>query len=114
MPKNLTDFERFNDGICTIHLIDEDGNATEAKENLRFQERTVGVKRYYEAMTAKVTVDRLVRVPQRPWLTTEYLVVIDGAVYEIRQVQSIGDTMPKTNDLSLHLARQRRAVGGKS
>lgn len=105
-------FEAFNDGVCSFRMIDEDGNAGNERERLRFQERTVGVKRYYEAMTAKVQIDRLIRVPSRPWLTTEYLVVIQGQVYEIRQVQAIPDTRPKTNDVSLHLARQRRVANG--
>lgn len=105
-------FETFNDGNCQIHLIDEDGNAGTLVETLRYQERTVGVKRYYEAMTAKVQVDRLIRVPFRPWLTTEYLVSIEKQVYEIRQVQTIPDSMPKTKDISLHLSRQRVVSDG--
>lgn len=92
--------------------IDDDGNAGKEKENLRYQDRTVGVKRYYEAMTAKVQVDRLIRVPYRPWLTSEYLAVIEGEVYEIGQVQKIFDSMPKCSDISLHLTRQRRVADG--
>lgn len=105
-------FEVFNDGVCSIREIDDDGNAGRQKEALRFQERTVGIKRYYEAMTAKVQVDRLIRVPYQRWMTTEYLAVIDGEVYELKQVQTIPDTLPKTNDLSLHLAMQRRIADG--
>ncbi len=105
-------FQIFNDGTCSIRLIDDDGNAGKVKEHIRFQERTVGVKRYEEAMTNKVQIDRLVRVPLRPWLTTEYLAVIDGIVYEIRQVQRIMDTWPKCNDISLHLARNREVSDG--
>lgn len=104
--------QTFNDGSCTIHLIDDDGNAGSKKELLRFEERTVGVKRYYEAMTVKLQIDRLIRVPFRPWLTTEYLAVLNGQVYEIKQVQVIPDSSPKSNDISLHLARQRRATDG--
>lgn len=105
-------FETFNDGICSIRMMDEDGNAGKEKERLRFQERTVGIKRYEEAMTNKVQIDRLLRVPFRPWMSSEYLIVIDGQVYEVRQVQVIPDTRPKCNDISLHLARQRRVTDG--
>lgn len=114
MQKEKATSETFNDGTCSIRIIDEDGNAAEEKEHLRFQERTIGVKRHYEAMTAKAKIDRLIRVPQRPWLTTEYLVVIEGEVYELEQVQKIGDTKPKTNDLSLRITRQRRVTSGKT
>lgn len=112
MQRKSRQFEAFNDGSCHIYLMDEDGNAGKEKECLRFQERTVGVKRHYESMTAKMQVDRLIRVPFRPWLTSEYLVVLEGNIYEIRQVQTIPDSLPKTNDISIHLARQRRVSDG--
>lgn len=112
MQRKNRQFEAFNDGSCHIYLMDEDGNVGKEKECLRFQERTVGVKRYYESMTAKMQVDRLIRVPFRPWLTSEYLVVLEGNIYEIRQVQTILDSLPKTNDISIHLARQRRVSDG--
>lgn len=105
-------FQAFNDGVCSIREIDEDGNAGAEVEGLRYQERTVGIKRYYEAMTNKIQIDRLIRVQCRPWLATEYLAVMGGQVYEIVQVQVVADSMPKTNDLSLHLARKRRDAGG--
>ncbi|MDY3251221.1 MAG: phage head closure protein [Candidatus Choladocola sp.] len=105
-------FEAFNDGIVYICYIDSKGNAGNKKENIRFQERTVGSARYYEAMTNKVKIDRLIRIPFRSWMTTEYLAVIDGQVYEIVQVQTITDTKPKSNNVSLRLMRQRRISNG--
>ncbi len=112
MPGDRVTFETFGDGICSIREIDDDGNAGTELERLRYQERTVGIRRYYEAMTNKVQIDRLVRVQYRPWLTTEFLAVISGQVYEIEQVQVIPDACPKSCDLSLHLARKRRDAGG--
>lgn len=105
-------FETFNDGVCSFRFIDEEGNAGKEKEHLRYGEKTVGAQRYYEAMTNKIQIDRLIRVPYRKWLTTEYLAVIDGKVYEIEQVQMIPDSYPKTSAVSLHLARQRRVTDG--
>ena len=105
-------FENFNDGIVSIHEIDDDGNAGKIYGKFRYGERTVGAARYYEAMTAKVQIDRLIRIPYQRWITTEYLAVLEGKVYEIRQVQIIQDTLPKTNALSLHLARQREVADG--
>lgn len=104
--------QAFNDGCCSFRLIDEDGNAGSEKEHLNFEERTVGYKRYYEAMTNKVQIDRMIRVPQRPWLTTEYLAVLEGQVYELKQVQVIPDVSPRSMDVSLHLTRQRRVADG--
>lgn len=105
-------FETFNDGLVSFHRMDDDGNAGTVVEKLRFQNRTVGAGRFYEAMTNKIKIDRLVRVLHRKWLTTEYLAVIEGEVYEIKQVQLIPDSLPKCNDVSLHIARQRRVTDG--
>lgn len=99
--------QTFNDGHSSIRYIDDDGNAGGVKECLLFEERTVGYKRYYEAMTNKVQVDRVIRVPYRAWITTEYLAVIEGQVYELKQIQIITDVSPRSADLSLHLTRQR-------
>lgn len=110
--RNVT-FEKFNDGIVAICEIDDDGNAGTQKEKLRFSEKTVGYNRYYEAMTAKVQIDKLIRVPLRRWLTSEYLAVIGSDVYEIHQAQTIMDSFPKTTALSLHLTRQRRIADGE-
>lgn len=111
MVKNKQ-FAVFNDGTCSFHEIDDDGNAGSVKAAIRYQERTIGYKRFIESMTAKVQVDRLIRIPAQPWLTTEYLAVIGEEVFEIKQVQKISDTLPKTNDISLHLTRKRRFFGG--
>lgn len=106
-------FETFNDGLCSFHMIDEKGDAGSLKEKVRYGERTVGSQRYYEAMTNKVKIDRMIRVPYRPWLTTEYLAAISGEVYEIVQVQLIPDTLPRTQNVTLHRSRQRRIADGK-
>lgn len=111
MAKNKQ-FEVFNDGTCSFHEIDDDGNAGSIKAAIRYQERTIGYKRFIESMTAKVQVDRLIRIPAQHWMTTEYLAVIGSEVFEIKQVQKINDTLPKTNDVSLHLTRKRRIADG--
>lgn len=105
-------FETFNDGVCAFCPPDEEGNAGKPKEKIRYGERTVGSQRYYEAMTNKVKIDHMIRVPYQPWLTTEYLAVISGEVYEIVQVQLIPDTLPRTQNVTLHRSRQRRITYG--
>lgn len=112
MLRTKNQFETFNDGVTAIYKMDEDGNPERQVEKLRFQERTVGIKRYYEAMTNKIQIDRLIRVHFRSWLTTGYLAVIEEQIYEIKQVQIISDAFPKSNDISLHFVRQRRETDG--
>lgn len=110
--KAAPQFETFNDGVISFHLIDDDGNAGALAGAFRYQERTVGAARYYEAMTNKLKIDIMVRIQYQSWLTTEYLAVIGGTVYEIIQVQTVGGTLPKTQNVSLHLARQRVVADG--
>lgn len=52
--KTTVSFETFNDGLVSIHLIDDDGNAGQIRGKFRYAEKTVGAARYYEAMTAKM------------------------------------------------------------
>lgn len=108
MQNDKSDFQTYNDGICHFHEIDEDGRPEKEVERLRYQERTVGVRRYYEAMTAKMQIDRLIRVPFREDITTGHYAVIAGQTYKIQQVQTIADCRPKSMDISLQKIRQRR------
>ena len=110
--KTTVSFETFNDGLVSVHLIDDDGNAGQIRGKFRYAEKTVGAARYYEGYDGQDTVDRLIRIQYQEWLTTEYLAVIHGRVYEISQVQMIPDSLPKTSALSLHLARQREVADG--
>ena len=112
MQKDKNIFETFNDGICNICCIDEEGKIGDIKAALRFRERTVGITRYHEAKTDKLQTVRLIRVPMQAWLTTGYLVTISDEIFEIVQVQSIYDTLPRANDITLRMTRQRRSENG--
>ncbi|WP_248835935.1 hypothetical protein [Hominisplanchenecus faecis] len=61
----------------------------------------------YEAMTAKMQIDRLIRVPFREDITTGHYAVIAGQTYKILQVQTIADCRPKSMDISMQKIRQR-------
>lgn len=73
------------------------------KETLRYQQRTVGVKRHYEALQAKERVDLLVRVPFRPTVSVLDVAIptVDGHQYRITLIQPIAGTLPTVMDLTL-------------
>lgn len=73
---------------------------------LPYDERVVGMARYWTAKQASATIDVLVRTHQRRDITTHDVVILrDGKQYDIVQVQYLPDTEPPMMDLSL----QRRA-----
>ncbi len=73
------------------------------KETLRYQQRTVGVKRHYEALQAKERVDLLIRVPFRPTVSVLDVAIptVDGYQYRITLIQPIAGSVPAVMDLTL-------------
>lgn len=104
----MPEFQKFNDGIADIYSVenvsekgDRPKEVLKLKYRLRFSRRTIGVKRYYEAMQAQVRLSNLIRVPVRNDISPQDVAVISGRQYRIEQVQHIGDTLPPTTLLSL-------------
>ena len=101
-----------NDGIVEIYAVKNgagNGNtpletlAASPKEKLRYAQRTVGVKRHYEALQAKERVDLLIRVPFRPGVSTDDVAIptMDGRQYRVTLIQKIEGTAPPLMDLTL-------------
>jgi len=107
----VKDAQTFNDGTVKIHGItnsaapgdaSKDALAQSPKFSLRFEERTVGVNRYYAAMQNKIKVDMLIRCPRQRSVSTDDVAIINNIdQYRIRQVQYPPDVEPPCMDLSL-------------
>lgn len=103
--------EKFNSGVCKI--IGEDGN--ELFSVLRYQNRTLGVKRYYTAAMAQYEVDTVIRVPQHREITPHCVVALhrrasygtEEVRYNIELVQHIDTTLPPVTDLTLRQLEMR-------
>ena len=101
--------QTYNDGICNIFEvanIAEPGemprNGLKEKVLLRYEERTVGVKRFWTAMQAHARIDVLIRTPQiRSVDIHDVVILANGEQYEIKQIQYPKDVMPPSMDLSL-------------
>lgn len=75
------------------------------KVTLGFDERRLGVQRYYQAAQALSRVDRVLRVPKPSGVEIapqDRVTVIGSAVpYRVELVQTVPDVYPESLDLSL-------------
>lgn len=112
--------QTYNDGICKISTV---GNVAEAgempqdgltlKHTLRYEERTVGMSRYWVAMQAHSKIHLLLRMPQVRNVTDRDVVVLpDGEQYSIKQIQYPKDVQPPSMDLSLERLTTKYRFGG--
>ena len=77
------------------------------KHSLRFDERTVGMNRFYAAMKNNVKVDMVVRVHRLSNVSTQDVAVVNYEQYKIKQVQYPSDVEPPCMDLSLERLVQK-------
>lgn len=98
----------FNDGVVQIcNVIDaapEGAKPVEQlqkKYHLRYEERMVGVTRYWQALQANAKIEKVIRCQRRPDVTSQDIAVIVAAQYQIKQVQYPEGVVPPAMDLSL-------------
>lgn len=106
--------QTYNSGCLTVYAV-TDGAApgyaprpvlTE-RVRLRYEERALGLTRYYAAMQANIRVERVVRVPRRPEVSPQDVAVTeDGRQYRIDLVQAVQDVWPPSMDLTLTKTEQ--------
>ena len=94
-------FEAFNNGVCALWQLDLAKKPTLLLGNVRFQERTVGIRRNFEAEQTGHTVQKLIRIPRMDFIKPGVFVVIEGQQYTVLQAQNIHDTIPECMDLTL-------------
>ena len=100
----------FNDGLVTIYSAENQAAPGEKplerlaeKATLRYNRRTVGVKRHYAALNAGAKVDLLLRTWYRPEVSPQDVAVPtqDGKQYRIILVQVPESITPPVMDLTL-------------
>ena len=108
--------QNFNDGVVTIYTV-MDGAASgympvpDLTElvTLCYQERKLGIKRYYSAKQNQIHVERVIRVPKPGTFEINSQNVAeteDGNRYRIDLVQLVPDVWPPCQDLTLVDYRQ--------
>ncbi len=105
MTKNT---QSYCDGVVRIYSAHNAGKPGEAPRpvlrpevTLRYEERTVGVTRHYEALRAGDRVDLVLRCQRVPVSALEIAIPNDGKQYQITQIQHPRDVEPPCMDLAL-------------
>ncbi len=102
--------QSFNDGVVNIYTVEniaEEGNLPKEKLTIKitalhYEERTVGMNRFYTAMQNQVRVGQMIRVPRINSVSAQDVAIpIDGKQYKIIQIQYPKDVFPQVMDLSL-------------
>ena len=110
--------QSYRDGVVRIYTV-ADGAAPGYQpqpvltllETLFYQERRVGLQRYYAGRQAQVEVERVIRTQIRPAVNPQCVAVTeDGVQYGIELVQQVQDVYPPSMDLTLVRIDQKYEV----
>lgn len=110
--------QAYNDGVVTVYAVTDAGppgglpvEKPVKKAVLRYEERRLGLQRYYEGKQNQVEVERVLRTPRRKGVSSQDLAVTeDGQQYRIDLVQSATDVYPPSMDLTLTRITQKYDV----
>ena len=83
--------QSFNDGLVAIYAVTDGAQpgrlpvpVLEKKLTLRYEERQLGIQRYYSARQNQVKIERVVRVPRTGRISTQDVAVTeDGRQYRV-------------------------------
>lgn len=96
MPNRKIQIQTFNDGVANIYSVSNIApQGGMPKEGLihklgpiRYEERTVGIQRYWAAMQAQARIDMVLRMPIiRSVSLHDVVIPVDGQQYKIVQIQ---------------------------
>lgn len=114
--------QAYNDGVVTVYAVTDAGppgglpvEKPVKKAVLRYEERRLGLQRYYEGKQNQVEVERVLRTPRRKGVSSQDLAVTeDGQQYRIDLVQSATDVYPPSMDLTLTRVTQKYDVSNSN
>lgn len=108
----------YNDGLVTVYALEDKAKPGYRPEPmlvkkgvLRYQERTLGITRLYSGRQNQVEIQRILRVPWWPGVSSQDVAVTqDGKQYRIDLVQRVSDVYPPSMDLTLAKVEQKYEV----
>lgn len=117
-PKNEIS-QSFNDGVLTVYKQTDTAKpghqpkpTLTPKITLRYEERRLGIQRYYSAAQNQVRVERVVRTAKTVKVSSQDIAMTeDGQTYRIDLVQTVPDVYPPCVDLTLVRHEQKVQVG---
>ena len=106
--------QRYNDGIVRIYSVTDTAEPGYApvetptlKITLRYEERRLGITRYFSGAQNQMQIDRVLRVQRAGKVNTQDIAVTeDGQNYRVDLVQSVFDVWPESVDLTLSKIEQ--------
>lgn len=106
--------QSFNDGTVTVFEQTENGQpgyqsrpALTEKVTLRFEERKLGIQRFYSAAQNQQRIERVIRAPRTQKVNAQDVArTHDGKQYRIELVQLVPDVFPPSVDLTLSRIEQ--------
>lgn len=111
--------QSFNDGVVNIYSVENIAESGKLPKeglkikvsSLRYEERTVGMSRFYTAMQNQAKIEQILRVPRIDSVSTQDVAVpIDDKQYKIIQIQYPKDVDPPVMDLSLERLEANYAI----
>ena len=110
--------QSYRDGVVRIYTVTDGAQpgyrpkpVLTLAETLFYEERRVGLQRYYTSKQAQVQVERVIRTPLRPSVNPQCVAVTeDGVQYGIDLVQQITDVYPASMDVTLTRIEQKYEV----
>lgn len=99
----------FNSGAVSIYRVTDAGEPgyapvprLELRVRLHYEERKLGLIRFYSAKQDQVKVEKVLRVPRRPEISPQDVAVTqDGKQYRIELIQMAEGVYPPSLDLTL-------------
>ena len=93
--------QTFLDGACDVYAQGENGEPQLVRQHVPYQLRTVGSKRFFEAVQIGHTISRVIRIPDIGIALNDCQVTIRGTTFQVLQMQEIMDSCPRCLQLSL-------------
>ena len=106
--------QSYPDGIVTVYEQTDSAEPgyqpkpqLQKKITLRYEERRMGIQRYYAAAQNQQRIERVLRVPKTGKVSAQDVVVTeDGRQFRIEMVQIVPDVYPASVDLTLSRIEQ--------
>ena len=110
--------QRYNDGVVRIYTVTDTASPGYAPEKtltekivLPYEERRLGISRYFYGQQNQMQIDRVLRVQRAGKVTSQDIAVTeDGQQYRVDLVQSVPDVWPESVDLTLSKVEQVMTV----
>ncbi|MFR1239572.1 hypothetical protein [Alistipes sp.] len=110
--------QSYNDGVVTVYCETDAAKSgfkpqpsLKPKLTLRYEERRLGLQRYYEGRQNQAQLERVLRVPRAGSVSSQDVAITeDGKQYRIDLVQAVTDVYPPSMDLTLARIEQKYEV----